>query len=467
MKNKIIIGILALVVSITASSCKKFLDTKPEDPFLIETGDALKTEQDFQALLNSCYDVLRSNWLNGHLQSLSELMATDVNGLAFSGDNLAFFNRSTNRFMDTNRNLWKQGYFAAYRSNVLLSEIDKKSDFSADFVSRVKAEAKFIRALVHFDMVRMYAQPYGYTADNSHLGVPIRIEANTDPIPRSSVKAVYDQIIADLKEIENVLPESNDVYATKYAAKALLAKIYFQMNDYQNAYNYANEVIGSGKFPLENDLTKRFDLGVATEYIFYLKSTVIGNTGASAYFGNFNSINAAQYAFIDSEYLFYATDTTDLRLTNWFTLQGERYVSTKFNNGELINNPVLHTTEMLLIKSESAAELGQEAEAKSDLTLILERAGIDGNIDLNSMNSIQLITEIRNQRRKELVFEGNRLHELKRIGAASRLGVTAAPIVNLTIRGAAWDCPGLAVQLPDQELQGNPNIEANPQGGCN
>ena len=115
------------------------------------------------------------------------------------------------------------------------------------------AEARFIRVLCHFDLVRLFAHPYGYTSDNSHNGIIIKTSTDPDPKPRNSVGEVYDFMISELIEISNLLPESNGNYANKYSAHALLAKIYFQTNQLDLAIDQTNEVINSGIYALDND----------------------------------------------------------------------------------------------------------------------------------------------------------------------------------------------------------------------
>jgi hypothetical protein len=77
------------------------------------------------------------------------------------------------------------------------------------------------------------------------------------------------------------------------------------------------------------------------------------------------------------------------------------------------------------------------------------------------------IRAVREERRRELFAEGNRLQDLKRIGAATERGKTRAPEVGLRIRNAPWNCPGLCPQIPDNESSGVTGMVPNPEGGCN
>lgn len=144
--------------------------------------------------------------------------------------------------------MYTQSYQGIYRANVVLGNLSVVSAANRD---NVEGQALFIRALIHFEMVKLFGQPFGFNADNSQLGVPIRLTATPESKDRSTVKQVYDQIIADLKLAEAKMLDDNNGFANKWAAKGLLAKVYFQMNDFPNAYNYANQVISTGKYILD------------------------------------------------------------------------------------------------------------------------------------------------------------------------------------------------------------------------
>lgn len=127
----------------------------------------------------------------------------------------------------------------------------------------------------------MFANPYGFTSDNSHDGIPLRIQASQEALPRATVGEVYAQILSDLEDAKDVLPANNGGYATSWAVKAYLARVHFQMNDFQAAYDYSNEVISGGGFVLDSSVMGRFTSNINTENIFNLISTgSLNNSGA-------------------------------------------------------------------------------------------------------------------------------------------------------------------------------------------
>jgi hypothetical protein len=452
-----------LLVLASTSSCEKFLEIKPEGE--IPTEEALKTPRDVQMLLNSCYDVMRSGrFYGGKVQILSELMGDNMDGRVLSGNWLSYHSHNTSIFNSESREVWSEPYIMVYRINSLFENIDLVPGMTADETKRTLAEAHFLRGMAHFEIVRLFAQPWGYTADNSHVGIPIRLSPSQEALPRSTVAEVYAAVIADFEAAAADLPLTNNGYATQWAAKAYLARVYFQMNNFQKAYDYADDVIANGGFSLHPDIMFRFSQSANSENIFTAISTGQQNSSGSALSSAWRStdISNPPGARISSDlYDIAVLDTNDQRGKGWYVLanagQPNQLVLLTRYNENWFSVPVLHLAEMLLIRAESAAELGNTAVATADLNAIRTRAGATPVV--SGLDAASLILLIRTERRLELVGEGHRLQDLKRQGARGVVGVT--------INGAPWNCDGMAVQLPDEELAGNPSIVLNPTGGCN
>ncbi len=463
MKQYSINFLLCLMLLIGATSCEKFLEIPPEGE--IPTEDALKTPGDVQLLLNSCYDVLRSaKFMGGKMRNLSDLMGDDRDGRVLSGNWLSYYAHNTGIFNQETRDMWSEPYIMIYRCNVLLENMDLVPDLGADQKARTTAEAKFLRAVGHFELVRMFANPYGFTGDNSHDGIPLRIKASQEALPRATVGEVYAQILSDLEDAKNVLPANNGGYATSWAVKAYLARVHFQMNDFQAAFDYSNEVIGGGGFALDSSVMARFTSASNNENIFNLISTgSLNNSGAElgGIYRSTNLSNPPSGRMSNELYLTATADSNDQRGQLYYVLANagqtnELVLLTRFNE-TWFNVPLLHLAEMLLIRAESAAELGNLAQAEDDVNAIRNRAGVADVTPGLDAASLKII--IRNERRLEMVGEGHRFHDLR------RQGVHDSP--NLLINGSPWDCNGMMVQLPDEERSGNPTIALNPEGGCN
>jgi tetratricopeptide (TPR) repeat protein len=458
MKKILITSLTSLTLIGAFVSCEKFLEYPPTGAILAE--DALKTPADAQKLLVSCYDVM-ANLYDGKVQNINELMGDNLaepNGLDFN----AIYNRETNFFTPTTNGVYGDFYYAIYRCNSLLKNFDLIEGLTAEERTRMEAEAKFIRAFCHWGVVKMYAQPYGSTPTNNHLGIIIRSEASNEPLPRNTVAEVYEFILSDLAfAIEN-LPTSNGNYANKDAATALMGMVYFQMNDFQNAVNYINQVVDN--YPMSDTLDRFPDNpGVNPEIIFGIVSS---NPGAAHidqrtdnFVGNYNSGGALppNLMFNNEFYNFVNLNSADDRL-GWMQADGGKYRNLRFKDKIFFNIPIIYTSELRLIRAEALAELGQNlGTAIEDINAIRDRAfGIGLNdLDANS-TAAQIIDAARREYRIETMGEGKWVDQLKRRGAKGE---------NIIVRGAPWNCDGMALQFPNSEFT-SALFVGNPEGGC-
>ncbi len=457
-----IIMLLSIFALCSTSCSEDFLATTPDN--LISFEEFLASPESAQELLNSAYAALTyDGFLGGNAWILSELMADNLDGeLLTNGDYRAHYTRTTDIFLGTTRTLMHDAGKVHARVNYLSDNIDLVPNLAEADKIQILSEGKFLRAISHFELVRFFAQPYGYTSDNSHPGISIHTDFDQSPKPRNTVGEVYTQIIADLMDAANNLPEQNNGYATSWAAKGMLAKVYFQMNDFQNAYAMADEVIENSGAVLDADLMARFSQNGTSEAIFQLIS-VDDNDNAGNKLANDYRVSPTGVAtlYMSSDAFDAATNAPNDARAQWFEeLATGSIVFHKFvtNNQSWMQVPLVHLTELKLIRAESAAEQESNlAQAIDDLNDLRSRAAVP--LVAGSSSAQAIVEFARADRRIELIGEGNRLHELK------RQAVHDSP--NLKIRGANWDCAGMVCQLPDNELQGNPDMELNPQGGCN
>jgi hypothetical protein len=467
MKKYIVyIPLVGMLLGVFASCTNESLEIKPDD--WIEENALIDSTYKAQEYLNASYQALgNGGFLGGLAQLTSELMADFTYEAELSGDRLAVNNHTTDIFLDHTRELIYRGYVVVARANKLIDNIGSVADMDDATRTRMVAEAKFLRAIGHFEEVRFFAQPYGYTADNSHLGLPIRTTFSIAAQDRATVGEVYTQVINDLKDAINGLPTSNGNYANTWAAKGYLAKVYFQMNDFANAYSYADDVITNGGYMLGDSAKLRFSPTGAPENVFQLVSTPNfvdpGAALAGYYFINPSTLSA-DVKVSQNFYNEVGLSVDDTR--NFYEKKGEAYLFKKFvaTNAENMNVPLVHLTELKLIRAESGAELNDPAKilvARQDLSDIRLRAKLTPFADAAPQAAI--IIEARTQRTIEMAGEGNRVHELKRraILEKNRTGSSG-----LLINGSPWDCNGLILQIPDAELQANPGMQANPTGGC-
>jgi len=453
--------ILAIGLALGIASCEKMLEYPPEGAILAE--DALKTPEDAQRLLNSCYDVI-ANLFDGKYQNICELMSDNMaepNGLDFN----AVYNRETNFFTPTTNGTYGDFYYAIYRCNSLMKNFDLIEGLSEDERKRMEAEAKFIRAFCHFSVVKIWAQPYGSTPTNSHLGIILKRDASNLPLPRSTVAESYAFIIEDLEFAIGNLPEENGNYAKQDAAEGLLAMVYFQMNNYVKADEYASYVIDNGNYSMRDTLD-RFPATpeVNLETVFGIVSSSPGDDNIDQrtdnFIGNYNAGGALppNLMFSNELYQFTNLNSADDRL-GWMQLSSGNYKNRRFEEKVFFNIPIIYLTELKLIRAECLGEMGVRLDvAINDINEIRDRAFGVGLNDLSpTATPSEIIAAARREYRIETMGEGKWINQLKRIGAKGE---------NIVVRNAPWNCPGMALQFPNSEFT-SALFVGNPEGGCN
>ena len=457
------IYILILLCSLIISCNKSDLSFPPDNQILAE--DAIQNLDDLQQLLNSAYDVL-ANTYNGNCQNLKTLMADNIAAPNNNYDYMEVFNRNTLYFNGTIGQYYQQPYIAIYRCNYLIENIDIVDSLPSEDAIRLLSEAKFIRALCHYDLVNLFAHPFGYTSDNSHDGIIIKNSTDPNPLPRSTVDQVYDFILSDLEYASDNLPLSNGNYATKYSADALLAHIYFQMNNLDNALSSCNSVINSGQFSLDNDslFLERYRSTSNSEMIFGTISTSNLDVRSSGFSNNYRSDVNDNPTLRASSSIYDMTQEFGInedRRTAWFEIKNigleNEFIAIKKFNKEYFNVPILHLTQMYILRAEIQTRLGNLTQATEDINKIISRAYITASQIVNSsVTDQELLDIIKRERRLELCFEGDRLYSLKQHGVFYEQ--------DLEIRNALWSCDGFLLQFPATS-QTNLFVQ-NPPGGC-
>lgn len=433
-------------------SCNK-LEFTPENS--VSADQLFKTKEDFKGVLNGAYDKF-ANQMNGNIPMMSELLADNIDPVNLSTEYGVVYKRATFKFRTGD---CLDLYTVIYHTNVIIEKLKTEDvGFTDAEKKELDGEARFIRAWAHWEMCKLYAQPYGFTADNSHPGIPLRVDSDYKVVVRNTVKEIYDFVINELKAVEPNLADVKPYNATKWCAKALLAKVYFQMHDYTNALLYADDVIKNSGFQL-SDSINRFAPGAEKEIIFAINST-LGNNKSNSLSGNYRSDNNPNPSFraVKALALMSAGSDSDKRAklykVNKPNTPNETWTFTKFNR-DVFNIPLLHMTDMVLTRAECYAIKGEKQKAYDDLMLIRKRAYNVGNRTFD-MNISSLQDSVQYERRIEMAAEGDRLHQLKRLGSEGK---------SILIRNAPWNCPGMVLQFPNSFTTSG--FVFNEEGGCN
>jgi hypothetical protein len=246
MKTKISVYLLS--AALLASSCS--LDRTPYDA--LPSTDLDKIEGSVEAITLGNYSRLK-DWTN-NWHRVAEYPGDNVALSGITTDNL-FYSYNYQRLVTNSRvnDFWEQSYKNIVGTNIVLEKLEEGSSAEND---QLIAENLYLRSMLYFYLTNIFGRPYTQGADN--LAVPIKLssDVNENP-PRATVGEVYAQIEADLLKAETLFTtEKSNVFASREAAQALLARVYLYMNENEKAITYAEKVISSGKFSLlsTNDL---------------------------------------------------------------------------------------------------------------------------------------------------------------------------------------------------------------------
>ena len=451
MKKIYIYNLIFASMLLTVSSCKKALEINPVDT--IEQSKALLTSKDVEVALVGAYSEFGSrNFYGGRPFLMADFLA-NTNAIEWTGTYEELTQSIKKSLQKTNsyvNNVWAAGYTAINDANNVISAISK---VDAAKKNKVEGEAKFIRGASYFELVRLFGKAYNDGSPTTNLGVPIVLTPTTavteaSYVSRATVAAVYTQAIADLTDAEAKLPATNGFFATKSSAAGMLARLYLQMGNYAAAAAAANRVIASGNYSLTPVFIDAFPAmgstpGVnSSEDIFATQvTTLTGFNGFNEFYGS-STYGGRGEAIISQDWITNTYAANDDRI-NAFYDDGDMFTS-KYAN-VYGNVPVMRLSEMYLIRAESNVRLAPAAPVGGvtplqDLATVRNRAGLT--------TTTATLTDILNERKLELAFEGFALHDAKR---------TQTNIGNIP-----WNSTSLVFPIPQREIDANKNLVQNP-----
>lgn len=399
---KKILYTMILACSTMMVSCDSWLEVKPYDK--ISEGELQKSEEGYQKMLNGIYIDLNSDALYG--QSLSVEMIEVIGGAyAIGTDNsvwgnykdLSNYQYGTEYWRNRLDQTWNKAYALILNCNKILENIDQNQDlFTGGNYYAVKGEALALRAMLHFDMLRLFGPVYAKDSDKK--AIPYYNKQTNSPEPILTAKEVAEKVVADLEEARILL--ANDPVKTEgtlmsgsqdgtsnfmryralrlnyYAVEALLARVNLYMGNKTEAFKYATDVIKTadqGIFPF---VDKSLVIGSPADPDRIFSSEVLfalTNTSRSKIHKNFyDPSRLPNYVFrmddnLMSNIVYGGAATTggyqdDYRYrANWIATGSNRYFykySDMVANGSIQNTmiPMIRLGEMFLIAAESQSD---------------------------------------------------------------------------------------------------------------
>lgn len=403
--------------ALTQISCEKYLDEKP-----IKLEKIPATLDDLKALLDN--QQANTNSPGGLLELVADnFYITTANWQSqMSATSSLSQSQALHYIWDKNAipysNSWVQPYQGPiFTANLVLDHLPLLSinEDERDKYNKIKGAALFYRAFSFHQLAQLYCKPYS-SSSSTDLGIVLKLTSNiNEQSVRSTVQQTYDRIISDLKEAATLLSETSTfpTQPNKVAAYAALARVYLSMREYTNAGDYANRALllyntiidYNTLMPIQVPPVKTFN----QEVIYH-------NSPASP------SILLNNVAKIDSN-LYQSYRTGDLRKMVFFnansgTNSGTYSFRGSYNGNQRFDRIFdgLATNELYLIRAECFARNGNKEAALSDLNALLEkRWKNDGTwISINTATIQEALQIILMERRKELIFRGQRWSDLRR-----------------------------------------------------
>lgn len=483
MRKYNIIGMV--LIALALSSCKDFLDVKPTNS--ADAGTAVQTPNDAQVIMNGLMRGLTSvNIYGRNLYMYADVKGGDLTIFSQGRglDALYTFNHSVSS--NSYSGFWDSMYATIFQVNSLLENIERlEQEGTTDNFDRYKGQALTTRALMYFELVRLYGQPY--TMNPAAYGVPNVTEvipSSAQPL-RATVQENYQQILTDLTTAASLLPKTrSNGFINYYTNKAIEARVHLTMNNMPGALAAAEEVINSGVYSLYNNAAwvtswgqqfgaeSIFELGVFPNEMdqgtgspgYYLRRRNHGAAAALGYFmasDNFISTIQQDQDDVRLEVMAHDESSTDrigsiYKYSGGVSMEGDGKSTVS-----AVNIKVIRLSEMYLIAAEAALGVDKE-KAANYLNAIRKRSpnlapATEGTINLEM---------VLDERRKELIAEGHAFFDVLRLDKSVTYNDDFA---GLTIphRPVTIDRTFFKSILPisQAEINANPGIEAQQNPG--
>lgn len=468
---KIAVVICTMCTVSVITSCKKFVDYSPKDSYTVSALTYLQSQSDYQTMEISAYTPLQ--WLN-QVVPIGDIASDNaVAGGESASDVLDLQQIDQYTVSPTNGTLtsiWQYAFEGVNRANYLTQyQATNPAGVQINFPGKdaMYGEVYFLRAFYYFTLVKMFG------------GVPLFVDkrldfSNSGSLKRASAGAVYAQVEADLTKAISVLPttQTQKGRVTKYAAEALLGKVYLYEKKYAQAATALQSVIDGGAFSLvakydsifvksgENGPESVFEIQYSNSSPYYQWSNVLQGQGNYAVqqcgVRQLNGTSAMPYAAgwstnLPTGDLYAAYLPNDQRRAGTLfdvaaykaanpalnvTYQVAPYENTGYYDQKYLprkgqtsgqqelnylnNYRTIRYADVLLMAAEAYNQSANDAKAQLYLNMVRRRAYqvSDASYDVTSTGPT-LYAAILSERRLELAMEGERFFDLVRTGKAA------------------------------------------------
>jgi len=439
---------ILLLIALLLFSCESFVKIDPPRTALVTSTVFESDATASAAMINVYYQMSLMGFASGGTTSVSFLTA-------FSSDEELNYNSTSPTMVQFNDNeltsdnefvtsLWSDMYKALYQVNAIIEGATQSKTLSPSTKSQLEGEAKFMRAFCLFYLVNLYGDVPLITSTD--------YRANTS-IARTPSSKVYQQIIQDLADAENLLPgdysvsNGEKVRVNNNVAKAFLARVYLYQQDWSKAELYATKLIENTGYALVTDPTQVM-VKNNSEAIWQFNNSFYPNDFSAFYlFSTPPNVGSLRIELINS------FEENDLRLASWvgsitngatvyhFPIKYHSFVSAAEYS------TVFRLAEQYLIRAEARTHLNNFTDAQSDINVIRNRAGL-ANTTANDEKALLLAVE--QERRVELFTEwGHRWFDLRRTNRSDAI---------LSVIKTKWQSTDALYPIPKTQILGDPSM---------
>lgn len=492
------------ILAASLSSCvNDWLDVAPSDG--TDADAALTSSSDLAAARTGMYAALKGNsnlvdyygqqfFVYGDVHAGDDYQYNNIGGSNRASFYYDMNYQTASEFTSSTSSsnvAWKSPYIVIGRANRIIAAAEGGALSDAAeakaTIDQYAAEAKVLRALAHFDLVRIYGKPY--TEDQgASLGVPLVtevLESNAKPA-RSTVAEVYTQVVKDLTEAisSNALAtETEPGYVSVWGAKAILSRVYLNMGDYANALSVAEDIIKNSGAALwtRDQYFKAWDASTPNESEFLFRLNVAGSTDNNDLngIGNLQQRDGYKEMVATKKFVDMLTsDPEDVRNDMFLPATAAKEVATYGTNKVYLNKlrgqggnlrnvtivPIIRLSEVYLTAAECAFRNNDKTKAVEYLNdLVKNRTTTEAS--LATVDNITL-ERILIERRKELIGEGQRYFDaLRNNETITRYTSEADKGWHKTLSKEAQsfnrDYFKAIAAIPQAEINANPNIKQN------
>ena len=470
MKNRFFQAFACFALLVVSGSCQSFLEVEEKGkttiPSFLSDPDGLRVA--LVGTYNKVYAYYDNEFTKYPDVAGNMLMVKYASGQDDGSNMLSQYNFTSDASEETGAvgYIWRRIYEALANANNLIQyepAVEQAYPSAASDCRRMRGEALFLRALCHFDLCRVYAQPYNYTPDASHLGIPVLLKTPgpDDNVSRNTVAEVYEQVLKDLDEAADCLKDASSRgvnYVTMPAVYALRSRVCLYKEDWSSALRDAEQAIGTLQVANKEDYQKMFfDLSFDGEAVFRLN-------GADQS-GKLKTFYDTSVTPADTLYTLF--DEGDIRATTLLRAADGTKACMKYRSQKQPDNQVkrddpmvLRVSEIYLNAAEAACHLRQFDRARNFLSPILERAVNREYADgiMADYTDARFLDLVKKERVKELCFEGHNFFDLTRW----KQDLVREASTNSSVKRINYPSDYFVLPIPQSELNANQHIQPNP-----